>query len=45
MKMKIQKLLSSGSIVPGGSIIASEMMRDELFAAKEKGIDVDRIYG
>jgi protease-4 len=25
---------------PGGSIIASEMMRDELFAAKEKGIDV-----
>ncbi len=25
---------------PGGSIIASEMMRDELFAAKEKGINV-----
>ena len=25
---------------PGGSIIASEMMRDELFAAKNKGIDV-----
>jgi protease-4 len=25
---------------PGGSIIASEMMRDELFAAKQKGIDV-----
>ena len=25
---------------PGGSIIASEMMRDELFAAKEKGIDI-----
>ncbi|MDC0180701.1 signal peptide peptidase SppA [Pseudomonadota bacterium] len=25
---------------PGGSIIASEMMRDELYAAKEKGIDV-----
>jgi protease-4 len=25
---------------PGGSIIASEMMRDELFAAKEKGIPV-----
>ena len=25
---------------PGGSIIASEMMRDELFAAKRKGIDV-----
>ena len=25
---------------PGGSIIASEMMRDELFAAKSKGIDV-----
>ena len=25
---------------PGGSIIASEMMRDELFVAKRKGIDV-----
>ena len=25
---------------PGGSIIASEMMRDELFAAKKKGINV-----
>ena len=25
---------------PGGSIIASEMMRDELFAAKSKGINV-----
>ncbi|MDG2421109.1 MAG: signal peptide peptidase SppA, partial [Gammaproteobacteria bacterium] len=25
---------------PGGSIIASEMMRDELFAAKRKGINV-----
>ena len=25
---------------PGGSIIASEMMRDELFAAKDKGIDI-----
>ena len=25
---------------PGGSIIASEMMRDELLAAKKKGIDV-----
>jgi protease-4 len=25
---------------PGGSIIASEMMRDELFAAKNKGINV-----
>jgi len=25
---------------PGGSVIASEMMRDELFAAKEKGINV-----
>ncbi len=25
---------------PGGSIIASEMMRDELFTAKNKGIDV-----
>jgi len=25
---------------PGGSIIASEMMRDELFAAKQKGIPV-----
>ena len=25
---------------PGGSVIASEMMRDELFVAKRKGIDV-----
>ena len=25
---------------PGGSVIASEMMRDELFAAKKKGINV-----
>ena len=25
---------------PGGSIIASEMMRDELFAAKKKGINI-----
>ena len=25
---------------PGGSVIASEMMRDELFVAKKKGIDV-----
>ena len=30
---------------PGGSIIASEMMRDELFAAKKKGITVVVLMG